>query len=169
MKKKYLIYIAFAALLLAAVCVFILLKQNSQAPAAAENTGAVQTPVRDKPAEEEHPFLVQITETDPSTAYVLVRMPNPVGLLPLPAEGEYERTIRQVMPDGSEAVNILRLTPNGFSMEEANCEGHDCVNQGEVTLENREDRVLWNMVICLPHQLSAELITRAEAEAMLGR
>ena len=35
----------------------------------------------------EQPFLVQITENDPSIAYVLVRMPNPVGLLPLPVEG----------------------------------------------------------------------------------
>ena len=115
----------------------------------------------------EQPFLVQITEDDPSIAYVLVRMPDPVGLLPLPTEGEYTRTIRRTMADGSEAVNVLHLTPNGFWMEDANCEGHDCINEGEVTLENREERVLWNMVICLPHQLSLELITRAEAEQMI--
>ena len=117
----------------------------------------------------EQPFLVQITENDPSIAYVLVRMPNPVGLLPLPVEGEYTRTLRQTMADGSEAVNVLHLTPDGFWMEEANCEGHDCVGQGEVTLANREERILWNMIICLPHQLSTELITREEAEAMLGQ
>ena len=115
----------------------------------------------------EQPFLVQITEDDPSIAYVLVRMQNSIGLLPLPLEGEYSRTLRQKMPDGTEYVNVLHLTPKGFLMEDANCEGHDCVNQGEVTLENREERILWNMVICLPHQVSAELITREEAEQML--
>ena len=117
----------------------------------------------------EQPFLVQITDSDPSIAYVLVRMPDPVGLLPLPTEGEYTRTIRQTMPDGSEAVNVLHLTPNGVWMEEANCEGQDCVGEGEVTLENREERVLWNMIICLPHQLALELITREEALSLLDR
>ena len=117
--------------------------------------------------ETEQPFLVQITEDDPAIAYVLVRMPNPIGLLPLPTEGEYTRTIRQTMPDGSEAINVLHLTVNGFWMEEANCEGQDCVGEGEVTLENREERVLWNMIICLPHQLALELITREEAENLI--
>ena len=127
---------------------------------------------KDNKAEAEstdQPFLVQITDDDPSIAYVLVRMPNPIGLLPLPLEGEYSKTIRTKLADGSEFVNVLHLTPNGFRMEDANCEGHDCVNQGEVTLENREDRILWNMIICLPHQLSAELITREEALQMLAQ
>lgn len=118
---------------------------------------------------QEQPFLLQITDDDPSIAYVLVRMPDPVGLLPLPTEGEYTRTIRQTMPDGSETINVLHLTPNGVWMEEANCEGQDCVGEGEVTLENREERVLWNMIICLPHQLALELITRDEALALIGR
>ena len=148
----------------------------------AEETQAEPEPVTAAPAEEqtaernadnkgtethEQPFLVQITEDDPAIAYVLVRMPNPVGLLPLPQEGEYTKTLRQVMADGSESVNVLHITTNGFWMEDANCEGQDCVKQGMVTLENREERILWNMIICLPHQLSAELITREEAEAML--
>ena len=37
-----------------------------------------------------------------------------------------------------------------------------------VNLENREERVRWNMVVCLPHQLVAELITREEAIALLS-
>ncbi len=115
----------------------------------------------------EPPFLTSVAPEDPAAAYVLVRMPDSVGLLPLPAEGEYIKTIRQVMPDGTEAVNVLRLTPEGFRMESADCSGQDCVEQGMVTLENREERILWNMVICLPHHLSAELLTREEAEQML--
>ena len=183
---------AAAVLLIAAIAVF-LLATNALKPeekglksvllaetAAAEGSAAADTPTANPegtaaenepeqtPEEkQEQPFLVQITKEDPSIAYVLVRMPNPVGLLPLPQEGEYTKTIRVNMPDGSEYVNVLHVTPNGFRMEDANCEGHDCVNQGEVTLENREERILWNMVICLPHQLSAELITRKEAEQLL--
>jgi len=119
--------------------------------------------------EKEQPFLVQIADDDPSIAYALVRIQNAGGLLPLPTEGEYTRTIRQVADDGTEAINVLHLTTNGIWMEDSNCEGHDCILEGEVTLENREERVLWNMIICLPHQLSVELITREEAVSLLKR
>ena len=140
------------------------------APGEAETAAPAETAAEttEEPAQEQ-PFLVQITEDDPAIAYVLVRMPNPIGLLPLPTEGEYTKTIRQTMPDGSEAVNVLHLTPEGFWMEDANCEGHDCIGEGMVTLENREERVLWNMVICLPHQLALELLTREETLAFLGQ
>ena len=139
----------------------------TEAPAAetaVPETAAAETAV---PAKEQ-PFLVEITEDDPAIAYVLVRLTDYAGLLPLPQEGEYIKTVRQLLTDGSEYVNVLHVTPEGFWMEESNCEGHDCINEGEVTLSNREERALWNMVICLPHRLSAELITRAEAEQMLG-
>ena len=132
--------------------------------AAAETAGPAET----TSPEDEHPFLAEITEDDPAIAYVLVTLSYSAGLLPLPLEGEYTKTIRQILPDGSEYINVLHLTPEGFRMEEANCEGHDCIGEGEVTLSNREERALWNMVICLPHRLSAELITRAEAEQLLG-
>ena len=186
MKNKRIMIILAAALLLLAGC-------SQQKQASPEETKPAETvtevsatetvtelptteTITEAPAAEktgqqpaEQPFLVQVTDSDPSIAYVLVRMPEAVGLLPLPVEGEYTRTIRQVMADGTEAVNVLHLTANGVWMEESNCEGHDCILEGEVTLENREERVLWNMVICLPHQLSLELITREEAESLLGR
>ncbi len=187
-RKVYLPVLAFV-LIVAALLVFLLTWNNKTNDAFTEKQSAVSVSVQEEVPEEkakdeaadetaaaekaqpddekEQPFLVQITDNDPSVAYVLVRMPNPIGLLPLPLEGEYSKTIRVTMPDGSESVNVLHMTPNGFRMEDANCEGHDCVNQGEVTLENREERVLWNMVICLPHQLSAELITREEAKQMM--
>ena len=117
--------------------------------------------------ETEQPYLVQITEDDPSIGYVLVQLQNSAGLLPLPQESEYTKTIWQKMADGSEMVNVLHITPTGFWMEESNCEGQDCIGEGEVTLENRMERVLGNMVICLPHQMVVYLITREEAEAMV--
>lgn len=144
-------------------------EEKTETKATAEETDQTEPPAEGKPLETEQPFLLQITEDDPSIAYVLVRMQNSAGLLPLPTEGEYTRTIRQTGADGSETINVLHLTPNGFRMEESNCEGQDCVNMGEVTLENREERVLWNMIICLPHQLSLELITREEALAIVGQ
>jgi len=132
-------------------------------------TAAEETSAAPEEKTEEQPFLIQITEDDPATAYVLVSLENPVGFLPLPVTGEYRRTIRQTMADGSEAVNVVHLTPEGFRMEESNCRGQDCIGEGEVTLANREERILGSMVICLPNQLMLELMTREEVLAWLGR
>ena len=174
MKRKILLLLTAAALLATLTGCG---DRDTAAPETAKTAEATaqktendtKTPESLKTAEEEHPFLVQITENDPAIAYVLVRMPDPVGLLPLPTEGEYTKTIRQTMPDGTEGYNTLHLTPEGFWMEDADCPGQDCVGEGKVTLQNREERVLWNMVICLPHKLTAELLTREEAIQMLKR
>ena len=166
MKKRRLCFEA-AALVFAVLAVF-LITRNAGNSETAQAASPAEAETDEESPDREQPFLVQITDDDPAVAYVLVRMPETIGLLPLPTEGEYTRTIRQTMPDGTEAFNTLHLTPDGFRMENANCEGHDCIKEGEVTLENREERVLWNMVICLPHQLSLELITREEALDLLG-
>ena len=81
--------------------------------AAAETAGPAET----TSPEDEHPFLWEITEDDPAIAYVLVTLSYSAGLLPLPLEGEYTKTIRQVLPDGSEYINVLHLTPEGFRMD----------------------------------------------------
>ena len=69
------------------------------------------------------------------------------------------------MQDGAGWRNVIHMTPQGFSVTEANCEGHDCILEGEVTLENMRERMLWNMVICAPHRLTLSLYTPAEAAA----
>ena len=166
MKKRRLCFMA-AVLMLAALTAF-LTTRNAGKPYRTQAVSLAEAEAAEASPDQEQPFLVQITDDDPAIAYVLVRMPGLTGLLPLPTEGEYNRTVRWTMPDGMEAYNTLHLTPVGFRMEDANCEGHDCISEGEVTLENREERVLWNMVICLPHQLSLELITREEALDLLG-
>ena len=53
-------------------------------------------------------------------------------------------------------------------MEEANCQNQDCVGQGEVTLENRYERILSNMIICLPNQVVLQLYSPEETMEMLG-
>jgi hypothetical protein len=54
-------------------------------------------------------------------------------------------------------------------MEDSTCENHDCVDQGEVTLENRKDRILGNMIICLPNQVTLQLLTPDEVLEMFGQ
>lgn len=103
-----------------------------------------------------------------SYAYVLCRLPdsNQYDLIPLPSEGNLRYPLRQVFSDGTETENVLLLTPEGFCMESSTCANQDCVHQGTVTLQNRDDRVLQNSVICLPNRLIAELYTADEIDAM---
>ena len=164
-------FIRILAILAALLLPLFLVTSAATVPkgAAEAVTAGEEAPAAAEEKTEEQPFLIQITEDDPAKAYVLISMENPVGFLPLPVEGEYQRAIRQTMPDGSEAVNVVHLTPEGFWMEDSNCEGHDCIDEGKVTLENREERVLGSWVICLPHQLVCELMTREEAVSFLQR
>ena len=74
--------------------------------------------------------------------------------------GEYKYVVSD--KNGEEHEGMIRVAYEG---EEPWIIG----NPKSVTLKNREDRILFNMIICLPHQLSAELITREEAEQMLGK
>ena len=105
----------------------------------------------------------------PAKAYVLVSTATQSGWLPLPEEGEVSYPLRQVLPDGTEAVNVIHLTPEGVYMEDSTCANHDCIDEGMVTLENRGERILGNMIVCLPNQVCLQLYTPEEVlELMKG-
>ena len=64
---------------------------------------------------------------------------------------------------------MVHISSEGVYMEKSTCENQDCVNQGLVTLENRDARVLYNMIVCLPNQVMLELYTYDEIMEMLGQ
>ena len=122
------------------------------------------------------PESTPIPEGDLSTGsateakgYVLVSSATQAGWLVLPSEGETVYPLVQVLPDGSTAVNLIHLTPDGVYMEDSTCENHDCVEQGTVTLENRYERILSNMIICLPNQVILQLYDPEEVRALVER
>ena len=100
--------------------------------------------------------------------YVLVSTATQAGWLALPTEGEQVFPLSQLLPDGTQALNVIHLTPEGVYMEDASCANHDCVGQGEVTLDNISERILGNMIICLPNQVVLQLYTPEETLALLG-
>ena len=102
------------------------------------------------------------------TGYVLITLSRQTGWLPVPEKGEYTYPLIQYSEDGSTAENVIHITAEGVYMESANCENHDCVKQGMVTFENRADRILGNMIICLPNEVTLELYTVEEFEALLA-
>ena len=136
--------------LIAAVCLFPFLFPC----ALAENAPAASSAA---------PVAEEAVSPSPAKAYVLVIPASQMGFfLPLPEEEDYLFPLTQTLPDGTETENIIHLSPDGVWMESSDCENQDCILEGAVTLENRKDRILGNMIICLPHQLTLQLLTPEE-------
>ena len=80
--------------------------------------------------------------------------------IPLYEEGRYTIT-------RGDYVNTIAVTPTSVWMHESTCDNQDCVEQGVVSLENYQSRVLQNMIICLPNDVMLELYTPEALTAML--
>lgn len=166
----------FIILVLIAVVavVFVLSLTFRPAPLLSSDSRQIAIPSNTEPAVENAPADAPFLHADKNNgdltaaAYVLCTLPsgNQYGIIPLPAEGEISYPIRQTFVDGTQTENILRLTPEGFYMESSTCKNQNCVQQGIVTLENRDERALQNCVICLPNQVMAELYTAEEIADM---
>ena len=165
-RKKDLILV-LALLVLALL--FLLISRPARKPAAvppAPPPAETGTVTEERPAESYADFVSETVrayfEEYPAASYLFVNTGSS-AYSPIPLNGD--NSFRIAQQDGSE--NVIHIGENSFYMESSNCKNQNCVGQGEVTLENRESRPLFNMVICLPHNLSLELLTREEAEARL--
>lgn len=101
-------------------------------------------------------------EAPVAKGYILLSFSGGSFWLPLPESEDYTLPIRQTREDGTEELNLIHVTPEGFYMESSTCENQDCVEQGIVTLENRNQRILYNAVLCLPNMVSLALYTPEE-------
>ena len=110
------------------------------------------------PGEGERRLIDQLPE---AKGYVRITSADRVQWFPLPETDGTNYEISRATTGGM-MTNVVRVTPEGVFVESANCDNQDCVEQGMVTLENRETRALANMIICLPHEMSVELYSAEE-------
>ena len=105
-----------------------------------------------------------VSSGEPAKAYLVVTVNNMMYLpIPLREDGSFTLTQKDIG-----AVNVVHVTPDSVFMESSTCEGQDCVKQGMVSLENRHQRVLGNMIICLPNKVVLELYSPEEAQELLS-
>jgi len=154
MKKPNLTSILVILALTAAVALFALfVPQNRTLPQDAPAVLPTQTAAADgQPAEE-----------IPVSAYLVVSVQG-VLYEPLPLAGEGSFTIKQ----DENTTNTIHVTPDSVWMEHSTCDNQDCVDQGTVSLENMNSRVLGNMIICLPNEVVLELHTPETLESTFG-
>lgn len=54
--------------------------------------------------------------------------------------------------------NVIRIENRGVFMQESTCRNQECIAQGVVTPENAGSRALGRWIICLPNEVSVELV-----------
>ena len=144
MKEKRWLWIMAAALLAAAVLLWVFVLRPS---GGTEKETALRVLLDGKPLGDE-------THINPGGEDLRVYITlNGEPMTDLPFSEKH--TVQILQPDGGE--NTVTLTGSSVLMTEANCEGQDCVQMGEVTRENLEVRVMGGFIICLPHKLSVEV------------
>ena len=136
----------------------------TQQPAAApEATAAAEATATPEAAATEQPQVTPIVAASQTKAYLLVTVGGVVYRpLPLTEEGEYTLT------QENGAQNVIHVTADSVNMQSSTCDNQDCVMQGTVSLENMEDRLLGNMIVCLPNQVTLELYTAEEMTHLLS-
>ena len=96
-----------------------------------------------------------------TTAYLVMTVAGQM-YEPIKLEEEGRYNIRR-----GEMENVVAVTKDSITMHSSSCDNQDCVMQGTVSLENRADRVLQNMILCLPNEVVLELYTEEEVAALL--
>ena len=92
-----------------------------------------------------------------AAGYVYIKAAGQGRWFTLPEE-ETSIQLRRNDSNGEEIRNIIAFTPDSVYMKESTCENQDCVMQGEVTPENYKTRALNAFIVCLPNEVSIELI-----------
>ena len=139
------LWILAAALLAAAVLLYLSAAKPSGS--GTENAGGVLVLLDGKTPGQEKSIR---PGADDLRVYITL---NGEALLDLPFSEAH--TVSIMLPDGGK--NTLIMTGSSVFMTEANCDGQDCVQMGEVTRENLEVRVMGGFIICLPHRISIEV------------
>lgn len=128
---------------------------STEAPTATLEEAATSTDMEESAGKEDAASLAD--------AYLVV-MVGDVVYNPIPLTGPNRYVLRQ---GNGEKVNIVEVTEDSIWMAESTCDNQDCIYQGKVSLENRDARVLQNMVLCLPHNVTLLLMTQEEIRQAL--
>ena len=80
--------------------------------------------------------------------------------LPVPLSQPQTVTIEQ--KDGNK--NVIVITEDGAYMDSSTCHNQICVHSGKVTRDNWDYRPDGAFIICLPNQVSVELVVKSVVE-----
>ena len=125
----------------------------TEAPAATEAPEATDAP---QSANMVGPMMPK--QTEKVRGHVVITVAGRQYGDPIPMDRDKIITIKQ---DNGE-INKIHITPEYVVMESSTCENQDCIGEGEVNVNTYKDRILSTYIICLPNQVTIEMVPADE-------
>ena len=97
-------------------------------------------------------------QTEKVRGYVVITVAGRQYGDPIPMDRDKIITIKQ----DNGAINKIHITPEYVVMESSTCENQDCIGEGEVNVNTYKDRILSTYIICLPNQVTIEMVPADE-------
>ena len=150
---------------------------ETPAPDATDATEAAQTPeATAEPAATEAPAVTEAPEatdapqsanmvgpmmpkqTEKVRGHVVITVAGRQYGDPIPMDRDKIITVKQE----NGAINRIHITPEYVEMESSTCENQDCIGEGEVNVNTYKDRIRSTYIICLPNQVTIEMVPADE-------
>ena len=125
----------------------------TEAPATTEAPEATDTP---QSANMVGPMMPK--QTEKVRGHVVITVAGRQYGDPIPMDRDKIITVKQE----NGAINRIHITPEYVEMESSTCENQDCIGEGEVNVNTYKDRILSTYIICLPNQVTIEMVPADE-------
>ena len=103
------------------------------------------------------------SKRSPANAYLRVSVNNRM-YEPIPLDENFSVDIKR-----DEGYHNLVIVESGVvSMMFSTCDNQLCVHQGQVSLDNRDLRALYNQIVCLPNEVLLEVLDEHEVMSLYG-
>ena len=128
-------------------------------PAATEAPDATEAPeATDAPQSANMVGPMMPKQTEKVRGHVVITVEGRQYGDPIPMDRDKIITVKQE----NGAINRIHITPEYVEMESSTCENQDCIGEGEVNVNTYKDRILSTYIICLPNQVTIEMVPADE-------
>ena len=128
-------------------------------PAATEEPVATEAPeTTDAPQSANMVGPMMPKQTEKVRGHVVITVAGRQYGDPIPMDRDKIITVKQE----NGAINRIHITPEYVEMESSTCENQDCIGEGEVNVNTYKDRILSTYIICLPNQVTIEMVPADE-------
>lgn len=128
-------------------------------PAATEAPVATEAPeATDAPQSANMVGPMMPKQTEKVRSHVVITVAGRQYGDPIPMDRDKIITVKQE----NGAINRIHITPEYVEMESSTCENQDCIGEGEVNVNTYKDRILSTYIICLPNQVTIEMVPADE-------
>ena len=128
-------------------------------PAATDAPAATEAPeTTDAPQSANMVGPMMPKQTEKVRGHVVITVAGRQYGDPIPMDRDKIITVKQE----NGAINRIHITPEYVEMESSTCENQDCIGEGEVNVNTYKDRILSTYIICLPNQVTIEMVPADE-------